>query len=173
MRNWQSLCKLLADAAFDSTDIYEILRHDDIKPVIAKNGRGFYKSKPLKDPDYGKRWEMEMIFQGLRKYQPCKKQVRRHCKGGNLCAFMPYCIHDKVYAAAFRFEEVIICKCQYPILFIISNSPLTKPLVISSTPSNAYFIILFISTISLRSELFFSLLLLITTSHGSFIGLPD
>ncbi|MGC9098992.1 MAG: transposase [Candidatus Micrarchaeia archaeon] len=35
-------------------------------PVIATNGRGFYKSKPPKDPEYGKRWAIERIFSRLK-----------------------------------------------------------------------------------------------------------
>jgi hypothetical protein len=58
--------KYLLDAAYDSTDIYQELHYDNIKPVIATNGRGFYKSKTPKDPDYGKRWAVERIFSRLK-----------------------------------------------------------------------------------------------------------
>ncbi|MGC8629274.1 MAG: hypothetical protein ACP5T4_03660, partial [Candidatus Micrarchaeia archaeon] len=51
--------KYLLDAAYDSTDIYQELHYDNVKPVIAINGRGFYKSKLPKDRDYGKRWAIE------------------------------------------------------------------------------------------------------------------
>jgi len=47
--------KFLADAAYGSTDIYQKLRQDNVKPVIAINRRGVYKSKIQKDPEYGKR----------------------------------------------------------------------------------------------------------------------
>ncbi|MGC8496249.1 MAG: transposase, partial [Candidatus Micrarchaeia archaeon] len=58
--------KFLADAAYDSTDIYQELHYDNVKPVIATNGRGFYKSKKPKDPEYGKRWAVERIFSRLK-----------------------------------------------------------------------------------------------------------
>ncbi len=47
--------KFLAYAGYDATDIYQELHYDNIKPVIAINGRGFYKSSAPKDPEYGKR----------------------------------------------------------------------------------------------------------------------
>lgn len=56
----------LADAAFDSTDIYEELHYDCVKPLIAINGRGFYKSRIPKDPEYGKRWAVERVFSRLK-----------------------------------------------------------------------------------------------------------
>lgn len=58
--------KFLADAGYDSTDIYQELRHDNVKPVIAINGRGFYKSSTPKDPEYGKRWAIERVFSRLK-----------------------------------------------------------------------------------------------------------
>jgi len=58
--------KFLADAAYDSTDIYQKLRQDNVKPVIAINGRGFYKSKIPKDSEYGKRWAIERVFSRLK-----------------------------------------------------------------------------------------------------------
>ncbi len=58
--------KFLADSAYDSTDIYSELHYSNIKPVIATNGRGFYKSKKPKDPEYGKRWAIERIFSRLK-----------------------------------------------------------------------------------------------------------
>ena len=58
--------KLLADAGYDSTDIYQELRHDNVKPVIAINGRGFYKSSVPKDPEYGRRWAVERVFSRLK-----------------------------------------------------------------------------------------------------------
>ena len=57
--------KFLADSAYDSTHIYEILRHFNIIPVIAINGRGYYKSMTPKDKDYGKRWSIERFFSKL------------------------------------------------------------------------------------------------------------
>ena len=44
--------KFLADLGYDATDIYQELHYDNIKPVIAINGRGFYKSSTpfLSDP---------------------------------------------------------------------------------------------------------------------------
>lgn len=58
--------KFLADSAYDSTDIYKELHYDGVKPVIAINGRGFYKSKTPKDPEYRKRWSVERIFSRLK-----------------------------------------------------------------------------------------------------------
>ena len=58
--------KFLADAAYDSTDIYQELHYDNVKPLIAINGRGFYKSSIPKDKDYGKRWSVERVFSRLK-----------------------------------------------------------------------------------------------------------
>jgi len=58
--------KLLADAAYDATDIYQELHYDNVKPVIAINGRGFYKSSIPKDPEYGRRWAVERVFSRLK-----------------------------------------------------------------------------------------------------------
>ncbi|MEM3744710.1 MAG: transposase [Candidatus Micrarchaeaceae archaeon] len=58
--------KFLADAAYDATDVYQELHYDNVKAVIAINGRGFYRSKIPKDKDYGKRWAVERIFSRLK-----------------------------------------------------------------------------------------------------------
>ncbi|OJI07274.1 MAG: hypothetical protein BK997_03380 [Candidatus Micrarchaeum sp. ARMAN-1] len=58
--------KVLADSGYDSTDIHEELHYDSAKPVIAINGRGFYKSSIPKDPEYGKRWAVERVFSRLK-----------------------------------------------------------------------------------------------------------
>jgi len=58
--------KLLADAAYDATDIYKELYYDGIKPIIATNGRRFRKSSVPKDKDYGKRWAVERLFSRLK-----------------------------------------------------------------------------------------------------------
>ncbi len=58
--------KFLADAQYDSTDVYQELHHDNVKPLIAINGRGHYKSTIPKDPEYGKRWAIERIFSRLK-----------------------------------------------------------------------------------------------------------
>ena len=58
--------KFLADAGYDATDIYQELRHDNVKPLIAVNGRGFYKSSIPKDCEYGKRWAVERVFSRLK-----------------------------------------------------------------------------------------------------------
>lgn len=58
--------KFLGDAAYDATDIYQELHYDNVKPLIAINGRGFYKSKIPRDPEYGKRWSVERIFSRLK-----------------------------------------------------------------------------------------------------------
>ena len=58
--------KFLADAGYDSTDIYQELHHDNVKPVIAINGRGFYRSSVPKDSEYGKRWAVERMFSRLK-----------------------------------------------------------------------------------------------------------
>ena len=59
--------KFLADSAYDSTAIYEALRHFNIIPVIAINGRGHYKSSTPKDSEYGKRWAIERFFSKLQR----------------------------------------------------------------------------------------------------------
>ena len=59
--------KFLADSAYDSTAIYEVLRHFNIIPVIAINGRGHYKSSTPKDSEYGKRWAIERCFSKLQR----------------------------------------------------------------------------------------------------------
>jgi hypothetical protein len=58
--------KFLADSGYDATDIYQELHYDNVKPVIAMNGRGFYKSSVPKDPEYGKRWAVERVFSRLK-----------------------------------------------------------------------------------------------------------
>ena len=58
--------KFLGDAAYDTTDIYQELHYDGVKPLIAINGRGFYKSSIPKDPEYGKRWAVERVFSRLK-----------------------------------------------------------------------------------------------------------
>ncbi|MEM0095005.1 MAG: transposase [Candidatus Micrarchaeaceae archaeon] len=58
--------KFPADAAYDATDIYQELHYDNVKAVIAVNGRGFYKPKKPKDKDHGKRWSIERIFSRLK-----------------------------------------------------------------------------------------------------------
>jgi Transposase DDE domain len=65
--------KFIADAALDSTDITLKLRRDGIIPLIAVNGRGFYKSRMPKDPDYGKRWAIERIFSRLKELLGLKR----------------------------------------------------------------------------------------------------
>lgn len=62
----RSDAKFLADAAYDGTDIYQELRYSNVTLLIATNGRGFYKSKKPKDPEYGKRWAIERIFSRLK-----------------------------------------------------------------------------------------------------------
>ena len=69
LRKKITLChgaKYLADSAFDSSDVRSQLHYDNVKDVIAINGRGHYKSKTPKDPDYGKKWSIERIFSRLR-----------------------------------------------------------------------------------------------------------
>ena len=58
--------KFLADSGYDATDIYQELHYDNVKPVIAINGRGFYKSSVPKDKEYGKRWAVERMFSRLK-----------------------------------------------------------------------------------------------------------
>jgi len=58
--------KYLADAQYDSTDVYQELHYDNVKPLIATNGRGHYKSTTPKDPEYGRRWAIERIFSRLK-----------------------------------------------------------------------------------------------------------
>ena len=52
--------KMIADCGYDSTEIYQALLRD-MKPVIAKNGRGHYPSETPKDQDYKKRSAIERI----------------------------------------------------------------------------------------------------------------
>ena len=52
--------KMIADCGYDSTGIYQALLMD-MKPVIAKNGRGHYPSETPKDNDYRKRTAIERI----------------------------------------------------------------------------------------------------------------
>jgi hypothetical protein len=48
--------KFLCDRAFDSADIRERIREvNEMKAVIATNGRGHRKSETPKDHEYGKR----------------------------------------------------------------------------------------------------------------------
>lgn len=58
--------KYLADSALDSFDVRRELRYNDIKDLIAINGRGHRKSEIPKDPDYGKRWSIERFFSRLK-----------------------------------------------------------------------------------------------------------
>jgi len=58
--------KLLAYAAYDATNIYQELQYDNVKPIIAINGKGFYKSSTSKDPEYGKKWAIERVFSRLK-----------------------------------------------------------------------------------------------------------
>ncbi|MEM3202547.1 MAG: hypothetical protein QXY21_02680, partial [Candidatus Micrarchaeaceae archaeon] len=58
--------KFLTDAAYDATDVYQVLHCDNVKAVIAANDIGFYKSKRPKGKDYGKRWSIERIFSRLK-----------------------------------------------------------------------------------------------------------
>lgn len=52
--------KFLGDSAFDSAEIRKTVRaKNEMKDVIAVNGRGNYESETPKDPDYGKRWFLE------------------------------------------------------------------------------------------------------------------
>ena len=51
--------KLLADCAYDATEIYQALCQ--IIAVIAKNGRGHYESETPKDPDFRKRGAIERV----------------------------------------------------------------------------------------------------------------
>jgi hypothetical protein len=58
--NVQYGAKFLGDSAFDSADIRKKIREvNEMKDVIAVNGRGHYKSETPKDKDYGKRWSTE------------------------------------------------------------------------------------------------------------------
>jgi len=58
--------KYLADSASDSSKIRQTLRHDNVIPLIALNGRRFRKSEEPKDKDYKKRWSIERIFARLK-----------------------------------------------------------------------------------------------------------
>jgi Transposase DDE domain. len=58
--------KYLADSASDSSKVKQTLRHDNVIPLIALNGRRFRKSEEPKDKDYKKRWSIERIFARLK-----------------------------------------------------------------------------------------------------------
>lgn len=58
--------KYLADSAMDATDVRRELHDNSIKDVIAINGRRWRESEIPKDPDYGKRWNIEHIFSRLK-----------------------------------------------------------------------------------------------------------
>lgn len=58
--------KFLADSGYDATRIYKELHYENMKAVIATNGRGHRKSEIPKDPEYGKRWSIERIFSRLK-----------------------------------------------------------------------------------------------------------
>ena len=58
--------KLLADSSYDATRIYKEIHENNMKAVIARNGRGHRKSEDPKDPEYGKRWSIERIFSRLK-----------------------------------------------------------------------------------------------------------
>lgn len=58
--------KYLSDSSLDAWDVRQELRDNGLTPVIARNGRGFYKSEVPKDKDYGKRWAIERIFSRLK-----------------------------------------------------------------------------------------------------------
>lgn len=58
--NIQYGAKFLGDSAFDSADIRRKVRDvNEMKDVIAVNGRGHYASETPKDKEYGKRWMTE------------------------------------------------------------------------------------------------------------------
>lgn len=52
--------KLIADCAYDATEIYQALL-TGMKAVIARNGRGHYPSEKPKDADYKKRTAIERV----------------------------------------------------------------------------------------------------------------
>lgn len=65
--------KMIADCAYDSTDVYQML--GDTKPVIAINGRGHYASRKPSDPDYKKRSAIERINSRL-KIELCLDELK-------------------------------------------------------------------------------------------------
>ena len=56
--------KYLAGSASDSSKVKQTLRHDNVIPLIAQNGRRFRKSEELKDKDYKKRWAIKCKISG-------------------------------------------------------------------------------------------------------------
>jgi len=54
------IVKLIADCAYDATEIYQALLRG-VAAVIAKNGRGHYPFEKPKDPDYKKRTAIERL----------------------------------------------------------------------------------------------------------------
>ena len=61
--------------AQDNIDIYQVLHCGDVKALIAKNGRGFYKSEIPKDKGYCKRWFVERISSRLKELFGLAKQI--------------------------------------------------------------------------------------------------
>ena len=58
--------KLLADSAYDSSDVRFTLRKNRVTPIIAVNGRWHYKSSRPKCKDYMKRGAIERFFSILK-----------------------------------------------------------------------------------------------------------
>ena len=56
----------LRNKSSDSSKVKQTLRHDNVIPLIALNGRRFRKSEEPKDKDYKKRWSIERIFARLK-----------------------------------------------------------------------------------------------------------
>lgn len=90
--------KFLGDAGYDSTDIYQELHYDNIKPVIAINGRGHYKSEKPIDKEYGKRWAVERVFSRLKQLFGLAKnrfigikKVSMHIYSCVIAYLMKYC----------------------------------------------------------------------------------
>jgi len=54
--------KYLADSASDSSKVRQTLRHDNIIPLIALNGRRFRKSEEPKDKSYKRCLAIEGVF---------------------------------------------------------------------------------------------------------------
>lgn len=56
--------KYLADSASDSSKVKQTLRYDNVKPVIARNGRRFANHQHQRIPNTKKGWRREGFSQG-------------------------------------------------------------------------------------------------------------
>ena len=69
--------KFLADSAYDSEGIRNVVRDAGMKDVIAVNGRGHYDSETPKADAYGSKWLVEQTNSVLEmSYNPTSHRMR-------------------------------------------------------------------------------------------------